>query len=54
MINQSPEDIKAALRQAVKDDMEIWMIAFNQLLDNRKSKCEKNVNSNINKLINIS
>lgn len=54
MIKQTPEDIKAALRQAVKEDMEIWMIAFNQLLDSRKSKCEQNVNMNINKLINIS
>ena len=49
MIKQSPEDIKAALRQAVKDDMEIWTIAFNQLLDSKKSKSEKH---NINKLIN--
>ena len=53
MIKQTPED-KAALRQAVKEDMEIWMIAFNQLLDSRKSRCVQNVNANNNKLINIS
>lgn len=41
---KQPTDCKAALKQSIKDDMEIVMIAFNQLMDTRKNKCDKLVN----------
>lgn len=46
MINliKQPIDCKAALKQSIKDDMEIVMIAFNHLMDTRKSKCDRVVN----------
>ena len=40
MINlmKQPIDNKAALKQSIKDDMEVWRIAFNQLMSNNKKK----------------
>lgn len=45
MINliKQPIECKAALKQSIKDDMEIVMIAFNQLMDGRK-KSKININ----------
>lgn len=45
MINliKQPIECKAALRQSIKDDMEIVMIAFNHLMDTRK-KSKVNIN----------
>ena len=35
---QSSVDDKAALKQSIKDDMDIWRIAFNQLMSSRGNK----------------
>lgn len=40
---KQPIDCKAALKQSIKDDMEIWMIAFSQLMDRKKNN-KRNIN----------
>lgn len=37
---KQPLDHKAALKQSIMDDMEIWNILFNQLMENRSINCK--------------